>query len=344
MAFSRRTLLRTGLTVTAVGAAGIVRPSLAGAAPVVPPHIYDTRNWHARPPSSPIQVLNHRPSVILVHHTAGSNSNDFSLEHAFQISRDIQTFHMDTRGWPDSGQQLTNSRGGFVTEGRHRSLEVLTGGTRHVMGTHVANNNSTCIGIENEGLYMDVNVTTALWNSLVRLVAYIAEQYAIPVSQIKGHRDFNATLCPGDILYARLPELRSAVAGLLGSSVAAEPATWPLLRTGETGPRVLAAQYLLRARGIADVPLDGVYGPAMFAAVQRFNKENGVPYEPCYASRMADESGLLGAPAWPLLVRQVRPSDSDDVAKAARVLLDARGRWVRNDAIIDTPTWQSLLN
>jgi hypothetical protein len=345
MALSRRTLLRTGLTVTAVGAAGIVRPSLSSAAPLLPDDIYDTRNWNARPPNGTIQILNQRPTFILVHHTAGTNSNDFSLDHAFQIAREIQNLHMDVRGWPDSGQQLTNSRGGIVLEGRHRSLEALSGGTRHVMGTHVADNNATCIGIENEGLYMDVNVTPALWNSLVRLVAYIARQYSIPVANIKGHRDFNATLCPGDVLYARLPELRSAVAGLLHTSLGAAPTYWPLLRTGDTGPKVLAAQHLLRARGIAGVPLDGVYGPTMFAAVRRFNKENKIPYEPCYASHVSsDESGLLGAPAWPLLVRPIRPGDSNDVAKAARVLLNARGRWVRNDAIIDTPTWQTLLN
>ncbi|HEV2783265.1 MAG TPA: N-acetylmuramoyl-L-alanine amidase [Actinophytocola sp.] len=344
MAVNRRTLLRTGLTVSAIGAAGVAHPGLAAAAPatvLAPPHIYDTRNWGARPPNGTITVLNQRPVNIIVHHTAGSNSNDLSLEHAFAISRGIQNFHMDTRGWIDTGQQLTNSRGGHVTEGRHRSLEILTGGTRHVLGAHVANNNSTCIGIENEGLYMDVDVTPQLWDSLVRLVAYIAQQYAIPTSRILGHRDFNSTLCPGDVLYARLPQLRREVGALLGQP-AEDPETWPLLRTGDTGHRVLAAQYLLRARGIAEVPVDGVFGPAMFAAVRRFARENGAVHEPCYGGRHFDESGLLGSAAWPLLVRTVRVDEPDDVGKAARVLLDARGRRSGVD-LVDTRTWQSLL-
>jgi hypothetical protein len=344
MTVSRRTLLRTGITVTAIGAAGIARPGLAGATPMVAePQIYDTRNWNARPPNGTIQVLNSRPSNIIVHHTAGSNSNDFSLDHAFAISRGIQNFHMDTRGWIDTGQQLTNSRGGHITEGRHRSLEVLTGGTRHVMGAHVANNNSTCIGIENEGLYMDVNVPQRLWDSLVQLVAYIAQQYSIPTSRILGHRDFNATLCPGDVLYARLPELRSAVGRLLGAPVVA-PDAWPLLRPGDTGTKVLAAQHLLRARGIAEVPVDGIFGASMWAAVQRFAKENAVPYEPCYGCRHADESGLLGAPAWPLLIRTVRADEPDDVGQAARILLDAKGRRGSADLVVDTATWRSLLS
>ncbi|HEU5471817.1 MAG TPA: N-acetylmuramoyl-L-alanine amidase [Actinophytocola sp.] len=342
MSINRRALLRTGLTVGALGAtAGLARPALAAPA-VGEPQIYDTRNWGARPPNGTIQVLNQRPTFIVVHHTAGANSTDLSLEHAFAISRGIQNFHMDSRGWIDSGQQLTNSRGGFVTEGRHRSLEVLTARNRHVMGAHVANNNSTCIGIENEGLYMEVNVTTRLWASLVHLVAYIAQQYAIPTSRIMGHRDFNATLCPGDVLYRRLPELRTAVGRLLGAPVS-DPDTWPLLRPGDTGAKVLAAQHLLRARGITEVPLDGVYGPAMFAAVQRFGVRDAIPYEPCYGCRHDDESGLLGASGWPLLVRPVQVDEPDDVGKAARILLDAAGRRAGTDTLIDTPTWRSLL-
>jgi hypothetical protein len=342
MAFSRRALLRTGLTVTAIGATGVIRPSFATAA-VPQPQIYDTRNWHARDPNGTIQVLNQRPTFIIVHHTAGANSNDFSLDHAFQISRDIQNFHMDSRGWIDTGQQLTTSRGGFVTEGRHRSLEVLTGGTRHVMGAHVANNNSTCIGIENEGLYTSVNVPTALWNSLVDLVAYIAQQYAIPTANIKGHRDFNATECPGGVLYGRLPELRSAVAAKLGHPIAtAEAPTWPLLRPGDTGDKVLAAQYLLRAQGL-EVPLDGGFGADTFAAVQRFALKSAIPYEPCYASPHADESGLLGSPVWPLLARPTFADASDDAGRAARILLAAKGFRAAPDRLIDTPAWQSLL-
>ena len=341
MAVNRRTLLRTGLTVTAIGAAGTLRPSLAGA--VTEPQIYDTRNWHARDPNGTITVLNQRPTFIVVHHTAGPNSNDFSLDHAFGVARDIQNLHMDTNGWIDTGQQLTNSRGGFVMEGRHRSLEVLTGGTRHVVGAHVANNNSTCIGIENEGLYTSVNVPTALWNSLVNLVAYIAAQYAVPVANIKGHRDFNSTQCPGDVLYARLPELRSAVAAKLGQSIAAaETTSWPLLQPGDSGEKVLAAQHLLRGHGIS-APLDGSFGAATFEAVQRFAAKSGIPYQPCYAYPHADESGLLGASVWPLLARPTTTDAADDFGAAARILLSAKGSRATSERRVETATWQTLL-
>src|SRR5699024_2241253 len=113
-----------------------------------------------RAPRSPIQVLSNAPSYIVVHHTATPNSTDYSLDHALALSQSIQNYHMDSNGWIDTGQQLTISRGGYVMEGRDRTPEAITAGN-HVLGTHVANNNSTCIGIENEGLYTSASPTAA---------------------------------------------------------------------------------------------------------------------------------------------------------------------------------------
>jgi hypothetical protein len=350
MAVSRRALIRGGFTVTAVGALGATIPLTAGAAgepasaprAAARPDIHGCAEWGARPANGTIEVLNHKPTYIVVHHTAGGNSSDLSLDHAFQISREIQDFHMDGRGWIDTGQQLTNSRGGHVTEGRHRSMEILDGGTQHVMGANVGDHNSEIIGIENEGLYSTVDVTQQLWDSLVQLVAYIASQYGIAPSEIKGHRDFNATECPGEVLYGRLPELRDAVGGVLGVDVR-QPATWPLLKPGASGAKVLAAQHLLRARG-ASAPIDGVFGASTFAAVRKLAAGNGAAYEPCYAGRTADESGYIGSTTWPLLVRSVRAGDTSEDATAARVLLTSRGERSGRDVLVDTATWQRLLS
>jgi len=346
MAVSRRALLRGGFTVTAMGALGATTAPIAigevSARAVARPRMYTTDEWNARPPSGSITIENHKPTYIVVHHTAGGNSSDLSLEHAFAISRSIQDFHMDGRGWIDTGQQLTNSRGGHVTEGRHRSVEILDGGTRHVQGANVGNHNSEVIGIENEGLYSTVDVTPQLWDSLVQLVAYIAQSYGISPDMIRGHRDFNATECPGEILYGRLPELKDAVGAALGTAPTAPMRTWPLLKPGATNEKVLAAQHLLRARGVR-VKADGQFGSATFDAVARLAADNGVAYEPCYASRVADERGFIGVTTWPLLVRTVRAGDRGEAAQAAQVLMAARGTRMAADRVIDTPTWQQLL-
>jgi hypothetical protein len=171
--------------------------------------------WGARPPAGSVTVDNYRPNKIIIHHTAMANSMDYSQAHAFQNSRDIQNLHMDQNGWIDSGQHFTNSRGGWLTEGRHGSLYALLHGQTIVRGAHCVGQNDQAIGIENEGTYLIEQPPPALWNRLIDFCAFTCQQYAIPPSEIYGHLDFNATQCPG-LLHDRLPELRSAVAGRLG--------------------------------------------------------------------------------------------------------------------------------
>ncbi|MQA28118.1 MAG: hypothetical protein GEU94_22325 [Micromonosporaceae bacterium] len=214
----RRDLMRGAVLLgvgIAAGGAELLRGSPAHAA-VPSPRIYGTSEWGARPPRSAVTINYYRPDKIIVHHTATGNSTDYSLAHAFALSRSIQNWHMDHNGWIDSGQQFTISRGGYVTEGRHRSLETLRGGTTFVQGVHAGPANSSSIGIENEGTYTSVGPTSALYNSLVDQCAYLCQQYGIAASRIFGHRDFMSTQCPGDVLYSRLPQLRSDVAAKLG--------------------------------------------------------------------------------------------------------------------------------
>ncbi len=305
----RRTLFKAGMTATAAGALGMTTTGTAAAA-VPTPTIHGCAEWGARPASGPIVVENHKPTYIVVHHAVDPPmNNDFSLARAFYVSRYIQNLHMDKNGWIDSGQQFTNSRGGFVTEGRHRSLEILRGGTQHVQGANVGNHNSEVIGIENEGLYSTVDVPRALWDSLVGLVAYIAHQYGISPEFIKGHRDFNSTECPGQVLYNRLPELRTAVGRVLGVSVARAEAEWPLLKPGDTGRTVQLAQQFLRAAGFG-VPTDGVFGKSTKDAVAALSVQAGLPRHTCTATKVTDETGFLGADVWPLIV----PSDRSTAA------------------------------
>lgn len=216
---NRRSLLRGAALTSGVallgGSLGTLGATAASAQPSNPiqaaaPELYWRGAWNARAPRSPIQVLANAPTYIVVHHTATPNSTDYSLDHGLNLSKSIQNHHMDTNGWIDAGQQLTISRGGYVMEGRDRTPEAIAAG-QHVVGTHVANYNSSAIGIENEGTYTSASPTQALTDSLVETLAWLCGAYGLNPSAIVGHRDFNATACPGDVLYAMLPDLRNRV-------------------------------------------------------------------------------------------------------------------------------------
>ncbi len=201
-----------------LGGAGSLITPRRGYAAVTPPRVYTRAEWSARPPSSPVTVLNHGPDHIVVHHTASGNSVDYSWRQAARVSHWIQDLHMDENGWIDSGQQLTISRGGYVMEGRDQSLAAINTG-KLVYGAQTANQNDHTIGIENEGLYMTQDTTTALFNSLVQTCAWLCVTYNLdPQTAIVGHRDYvSTTVCPGDVLYSRLPQLRNRVATTIGA-------------------------------------------------------------------------------------------------------------------------------
>ncbi|MGH3241599.1 MAG: peptidoglycan recognition protein family protein [Spirillospora sp.] len=187
------------------------------------PRVYTRDQWNARPPRRPATVLNRRPDHIIVHHTATENSKDGSLAHAFALSRFIQDFHMNKNRWDDAGQQLTISRGGIVMEGRNRSLSAIRARDLAV-GAQVLHHNEHTIGIENEGTYTKKAVPRRLWDSLVEVSVWLCQAYDLdPSKAIVGHRDYNKTACPGDVLYARLPELRRAVSERLDGTSSTPP-------------------------------------------------------------------------------------------------------------------------
>ncbi|GAA3732902.1 peptidoglycan recognition protein family protein [Salinactinospora qingdaonensis] len=175
------------------------------------PAIHHRGHWNARGAKYRATVLDKRPDHIVVHHTATTNSTDYSRYHAFRLSRAIQRYHMDHNGWSDVGQQLTISRGGHIMEGRNRSLLAIRR-REHVVGAHTASHNSHTIGIENEGSYASATPPGALMVSLVETCAWLCYVYGLdPDHAIVGHRDYNFTSCPGDRLYSMLPEVRRSV-------------------------------------------------------------------------------------------------------------------------------------
>jgi N-acetyl-anhydromuramyl-L-alanine amidase AmpD len=225
---------------------------------------------------------------------------------------------MDTRGFIDSGQHFTISRGGYAMEGRHRSLERLSLGQGHIVGAHCTGQNDQSIGIENEGIYTSVAPPGALYNQLVSLCVDICTQYALPASQIYGHRDFAATECPGDVLYGMLPQLRS--------DVGARVLTWPTVRLGDTGERVRTVQYLLRQHG-QSLTVDGSFGPATESAVKAFQQSRGLY-----------PNGVVAGSTWTVLIVTVRNGSTGEAVKAVQSQLNTRGYGLVVDGVFGSKT------
>ncbi|GAA4912445.1 N-acetylmuramoyl-L-alanine amidase [Stackebrandtia albiflava] len=202
--------------LTGIAAAGLTGVGVASAddltTTVAAPEIIGCAGWGARRPTSPVDIVGHRPSKIIVHHTVTANTSDRSKAQAKRHARQVQNIHMNSNGWRDTGYLFLVSRGGFITEGRHRSLEMLRGGRRFVEGAHTSGHNTTGFGVALEGSYhLSAPVPDRQWRALVHLCAFACQKYGIAPRKIYGHRDFGATACPGDRMYRRLADLREAV-------------------------------------------------------------------------------------------------------------------------------------
>ncbi|GHO42378.1 N-acetylmuramoyl-L-alanine amidase [Ktedonospora formicarum] len=312
---NRRNVIKLGAGALGVAGLGglelILASSPAHAAPSLTPTIAGTAKWGAKLAHEAVEILYRRPTKILVHHTATSNSYDTSLAHAYQLSRSIQQAHFNN-GWIDTGQHFTVSRGGYIMEGRHRSLETLLDGTRFVYGTHCPVLNSSSIGIEDEGTYTSLLPPTALWNSLVSLCIYICRQYGLTATSIYGHRDFYSTECPGTAFYGRLPALRSQVAAGLGQSLPSY--SWPTLEEGTSGENVKSAQFLLQDHGYASLSADGHFGSHTTQTMRQFQAAKGL---------RAD--GVLGPRTWVALVKATVYGSTGGAVRAAQTQLDSKG-------------------
>lgn len=356
----RRTLLTfvgglivVGGAATEALAGQVVRPVVETDQLPGPPQptIRDCHAWGARDPSGNLTVIAGRPKYILIHHTATENRDNVGSDDLNELAKAIQDFHMDTNGWVDSGHQFLVNRGGLIAEGRHRSLETLRGGRSFIEGSQCTDHNDDSIGIENQGTYSEADPPPAMLTSLRALLAFACVRYRVSPAHLYGHRDFSDTVCPGDRLYAMLPALRSQVGRLLGRggpsrvddpngsegpSQVDDPLSWPLLRIADRGPRVLAAQHLLRAAGVPGVPADGAFGRSTADGVSEFQRRHGT-----------EQTGMIGGGSWPKLMAAARPGSGGEVDAAVQALM--AGSAVRPGQRFDLPatlnarTWQRLL-
>jgi Putative peptidoglycan binding domain/N-acetylmuramoyl-L-alanine amidase len=249
-----------------------------------------TAEWGAREPKSGTFPFKRTvPRYVIVHHTDNQNPpkdpSKGTIEGAIRLARDIQKFHMDERGWSDSGHNFLNTTGGFLLEGRHGSLDAVKKGFC-IQSAHAAQdpgklaNGNQSPGIENEGNFMTFHMGQKQWESLVELCASLCDSCNISPTNIKGHRDFSNTDCPGDWLYSQLPRLRKEVADKLGLKFRLEELEHNSqvveLKFGSTGAEVIKLQQKLRDKGFNPGAIDGDFGENTQAAVKAFQRSVGL--------------------------------------------------------------------
>lgn len=155
--------------------------------------------------------------MLVVHHTASGNG--YTQAEAMNQVRIIQRYHMETLGWCDIGYNFLVDRYGTIYEGASQSM------TSAVVGAHALGFNYSTMGISMIGQYHPgatptaSTVPTVQLDAMIRIITALSRQWNInpagtttykgvtrPV--VVGHRDVNATSCPGDNAYPLLANMR----------------------------------------------------------------------------------------------------------------------------------------
>ncbi|MBO6576023.1 MAG: N-acetylmuramoyl-L-alanine amidase [Rhodothermales bacterium] len=199
---------------------------LAGAenGTIIPPPLITRSEWGAGPfvRGNPVPLASPSHDFMTFHHAAGFSAT--TRDEGIAQVKAIQDLHQDIRGWSDIGYHFVIDRGGRLYQGRPflNSAGSLNDLPVFARGAHVGGANTGNIGICMLGCYhppeggnCQDEITAEALDTYVTLFAFLSERYGVAPSQIRGHRDFSSTACPGDNNYALLPGIRTAVTELL---------------------------------------------------------------------------------------------------------------------------------
>ncbi|MDQ4089558.1 MAG: peptidoglycan recognition protein, partial [Actinomycetota bacterium] len=240
----------------------------AGAAPAQPGIVtrsawgadesFRTRNAGC---TQPLYAPNVRFSVL--HHTAGTNT--YNAADSAAIIRGIYHFHTHTNLWCDIGYNFLVDKFGTVFEGRYGGISSA------VVGAHAEGFNTGSTGVAILGTFQTVPVPSAAYTAVKNLLAWKLALHGVDptgtvtvngtqVRTITGHRDLNATQCPGDLAEGLLPQLRNEVAAAIGPPPGSRYFPLSPARLLDTRIGVGAPAARLGPGGVLDVRVTGLGG------------------------------------------------------------------------------------
>jgi hypothetical protein len=168
--------------------------------------------------------------VGFVHHTV--NANSYSPQDSAAIVLSICRYHRNSNGWRDIGYNFLVDRYGQIFEGREGGID------QPVIGAQAQGYNGVSTGVANIGTFSQAPQTAAGVQATAELLAWKMSLHGAPVrgavevvsaggpsnryrdgtpvtfERISGHRDADKTSCPGEALFAQLPDIRARAAGL----------------------------------------------------------------------------------------------------------------------------------
>lgn len=171
----------------------------------------------------------HTANRLTIHHTVTPNNDSISMPARM---RQIQSFHINSRGWCDIGYHFLIGQDGKVYQGR----------VENIVGAHASGANTNNVGISFIGTFTSATPSNGMMDAAARIMKAMSRTYGFSLNRdkVKGHRQVGSTStsCPGDALYARLSNLielaQGATTGGDSSGGSTAPACSIVLATADS--------------------------------------------------------------------------------------------------------------
>ncbi|XP_071327960.1 peptidoglycan recognition protein 5 [Trachinotus anak] len=161
-------------------------------------NIVSREQWGAAAPKKK-EKLKSSAQRVIIHHTALPSCKD--LNECKERIRSIQRGHMTDRNFDDIGYNFLVGGDGTVFEGRGWGLS----------GAHTLGKNHDSVGIAFMGNFNnDTPSKEALLSVKQLLQSGVSQGFLQKEFALFGHRDLGQTECPGEKLYAALPQLKAS--------------------------------------------------------------------------------------------------------------------------------------
>ncbi|MET9493257.1 N-acetylmuramoyl-L-alanine amidase [Streptomyces sp. NPDC006552] len=203
------------------------RPSTVVKPVIIPQSVWGPGLSHDGTPTYDTEI-----KAAVVHHTGVDVDNQVPCAKSAERLRQIQQEHV-AKGYYDIGYNFVVDRCGQIFEGRTGGMDLP------VHGAHDYGFNTDTVGISYIGNFESAKPTKAALDAIARVAAWKFGQYGIKATsnvtltsngdlnvdgnkvalgktitlpRVFGHKDTNATLCPGANLYPKLSRIRTLAA------------------------------------------------------------------------------------------------------------------------------------
>ena len=157
------------------------------------PHIISKEEWGGKPPTH--DTVEQTITKITIHHGGVDVPED---KDPFEYMRDLQKFSVEEKHWIDIPYHFCIDLNGNIYEARPLKYPGDTN-TEYNPDGHAL----ICV----IGNYENQKIKPSQLDAIVKLTAWLAAEYNVPLTAIASHKDYsNMTVCPGADLYKYLQD------------------------------------------------------------------------------------------------------------------------------------------